>query len=110
MSIPIKTGWLNDKSGNKFAPKTLMSQVQTSDGVLLEEKLHSDLTALKAEVAVTVDSELNSESTNPVQNKVIDAEFEAMSKAMLALEAELDNLNLDDRYYTEEETRNYVSD
>ena len=33
----IKTSWLNDKQGNKFAPKTLASQVQTSDGLLLED-------------------------------------------------------------------------
>ena len=40
MSTTVKTGWLKDKDGNKFAPKTLTSQVQTSDGVLLEDKLY----------------------------------------------------------------------
>jgi hypothetical protein len=39
MSTTIKTGWLNDKNGDKFAPKTLTSQVQTNDGVLLDTKL-----------------------------------------------------------------------
>ena len=36
MSTTIKTGWLKDKSENKFAPKTLTSQVQTADGILLD--------------------------------------------------------------------------
>lgn len=43
MPTTVKTGWLKDKNGDKFAPKTLTSQVQTSDGVLLEDKIQSDL-------------------------------------------------------------------
>lgn len=38
----------------------------------------------------TVDSELSSTSTNPVQNKAIDAEFDAISEAMGALELSID--------------------
>jgi hypothetical protein len=47
MSTTIKTGWLNDKNGDKFAPKTLISQIQTSDGTLLEKVLE-DTYATKA--------------------------------------------------------------
>ena len=43
MSTTVKTGWLNDSNGDKFAPKTLISQVQTSDGILIEEKMKADL-------------------------------------------------------------------
>ena len=39
----------------------------------------------------TVDTALSSTSTNPVQNKVLDAEFEAVSTAMNALDTEIDN-------------------
>lgn len=46
----IKTGWLKNKNGEKFAPKTLSSQVQTADGTLLEEKINSDLDSLKQEI------------------------------------------------------------
>lgn len=42
MSTTVKTGWLKDSNGEKFAPKTLISQVQASDGSLLEDKI-SDL-------------------------------------------------------------------
>lgn len=49
MSTTVKTGWLNDKNGDKFAPKTLTSQVQTSDGTLLEDKIQADLDAAKTE-------------------------------------------------------------
>ena len=56
----------------------------------------------------TVDYQLSSTSTNPVQNKVIDAEFEAISAAMNALEDAIDGKsnsdhNHDGRYYTETE-------
>ena len=54
MSTIVKTGWLNDKNGDKFAPKTLLSQVQTSDGVLLEDKIQSDLDgAIATKTSVT---------------------------------------------------------
>lgn len=43
MSTTIKTGWLNDNNGDKFAPKTLSSQVITADGIILEDKIQSDI-------------------------------------------------------------------
>lgn len=65
----------------------------------------SDLTDYK------VDAELSATSTNPVQNKVIDAEFEAIATGMNALEAAIDEKadeihSHDDRYYTETEIDN----
>lgn len=55
-----------------------------------------------------VDTALSSTSSNPVQNKVIDAEFEAIATAMNALDAAIDDKAAsshthDDRYYTESE-------
>lgn len=50
MSTTVKTGWLNDKNGDKFAPKTLTSQVQTSDGILIEDKIQTDLDTVKQEI------------------------------------------------------------
>ena len=41
MSTTVKKGWLHDNNGEKFAPKTLTSQVQTSDGVLIEDRINS---------------------------------------------------------------------
>lgn len=40
-----------------------------------------------------VDTALSSTSVNPVQNKVIDAEFEAIATAMNALEDAIDGIN-----------------
>lgn len=62
----------------------------------------------------TIDSELSSTSTNPVQNKVIDAEFDAIATAMGALENAIDGKvdgshNHDDRYYTEAEINDKLS-
>lgn len=41
-------------------------------------------------VDYAVDSELSSTSTNPVQNRVLDAEFDAIAKSFAALEAAVD--------------------
>lgn len=48
-----------------------------------------------------VDSELSSTSSNPVENRVIDAEFEAIADAMGALELAVDTKLSD--YYTKAE-------
>lgn len=47
MSTPVKVGWLTDANGEKFAPKTLISQVQTSDGITLEEQLNESSTKVQ---------------------------------------------------------------
>ena len=49
----------------------------------------------------TVDTALSSTSSNPVENKAIDAEFEAISDAMGALEFAVDTKFSD--YYTKAE-------
>lgn len=61
-----------------------------------------------------VDTALSSTSVNPVQNKIIDAEFEAVSNAMGALENAIDSKSdsthtHDDRYYTESEIDSKLS-
>ena len=42
----INTGWLKGKNGEKFAPKTLSSQVITNEGINLESKIYSDMANL----------------------------------------------------------------
>ena len=59
----------------------------------------------------TVDSSLSSTSSNPVQNKVLDAEFEAVSDALGALDLAIDNKadlthEHNDIYYTQTEIDN----
>lgn len=41
MSTTVKTGWLKDKDGDKFAPKTYTSQVYEYDNTSLDEKLQN---------------------------------------------------------------------
>lgn len=50
MATTVKTGWLNDNNGDKFAPKTLSSQVITNDGIILEDKINQDLINLENEM------------------------------------------------------------
>lgn len=54
MPNTVNAGWLKDKNGDKFAPKTLTSQVQTSDGTLIEDKIQADIDAAKEELAPLV--------------------------------------------------------
>ena len=97
MSTTVKTGWLKDSNGENFAPKTLSSQVQMSDGTLFEDKIQTDLNIMKEDilsnVSIEVDTELSSTSTNPVQNKVLNEEFDAVTTAMNALNASLIDVN-----------------
>lgn len=83
MSTKINIGWLKDKNGDKFAPKTLTSQIQTSDGILLEDKIGTDLSALKEEVKTYA---------NILNNNKADV-----------------NHNHDDRYYTETEVDELIA-
>lgn len=85
-----------DNLSNKFA---LISHKHTA----------SDITDL---IGHTVDNELNDTSTNPVQNKVLNAEFDAISTAMNALESVIDDKadashSHDDSYYTKSEIDSY---
>lgn len=59
MSTTFKTGWLLNENGEKFAPKTLLSQVSTNDGILLEQKIETDLLNLKTEVDVAIENALD---------------------------------------------------
>lgn len=71
MSTIVKTGWLNDKNGDKFAPKTLTSQVQTSDGTLFEDKLQTDLdTTLATAQAYTDTKTAELASTTEITNSI----------------------------------------
>ena len=106
MSTTIKTGWLNDEQGNKFAPKTLTSQVQTNDGVLLEDKIQIDIEAAKTEILdkvalesidAPIDDALSSTSENPVQNKVISERFDAVS---VAIDTKIDTATVNSVYET----------
>lgn len=74
MATTVKTGWLKDKNGDKFAPKTLTSQVQTADGVLLEDKIAEEINAAKEYTdtktenlasTASVDTKISEHNTSP---------------------------------------------
>ena len=78
---------------------TFLDNLSTKFAALVHKHTISDLTDY------TVDTELSSTSTNPVQNKVLDAEFDAISASMQALESAIDDKadvthNHNDLYYT----------
>lgn len=95
MSNVVKTGWLNDKSGDKFAPKTLSSQVVTQDGSTLESKIENnyakkedakpytdkEIAALSKQIAF-VDTEDNEDVNDPYDGGtiVVDSELSLESE------------------------------
>ena len=54
MSTTVKTGWLKDAQGNKFAPKTLMSQIYDGDGSSFEEYIDQKISEIEGGGAVTL--------------------------------------------------------
>lgn len=64
---------------------TFLSKLKTTFAAISHTHKISDLTDY------TVDSALSSTSTNPIQNKVLNEEFEAIATAMNALESDIDS-------------------
>ena len=85
MSTNINTGWLKNVDGEKFAPKTLMSQVVTNDGIQLDDKIEADFLSMKQE-------------TNTYINQTISDEISKLE--IPELDSHIDNINI---HITEEE-------
>lgn len=58
MSTTVKAGWLKDKDGNKFAPKTMASQIINNDGSLLTAQIDSDLAELETSLKDYTDEQI----------------------------------------------------
>lgn len=54
MSTTVNIGWLKDNNGEKFAPKTLSSQVITVDGVTLESKINEKIENLENKSSIQI--------------------------------------------------------
>lgn len=81
---------------------TFLDNLKNKFAVISHKHTMSDITDYK------VDNALSSTSSNPVENKVLDAEFEAISTAMNALDSAIDGKadsshTHNDIYYTESE-------
>lgn len=53
MSTIVNTGWLKDNYGEKFAPKTLASQIVTPDGKSFEEEIQAQLENVDVGIEIT---------------------------------------------------------
>ena len=137
MSTTVKAGWLKDKDGNKFAPKTMASQVINNDGTLLTAQIDSDLANLEqslkdytdeqiagignvgdANHAATADSA--TKATQDGNGNVISSTYETKTDAQTKFDnakAYVDNAladksdsnhNHDDMYYTESEIDGFL--
>lgn len=63
MSTTINTGWLKDNNGDKFAPKTLSSQIVTNEGNLFEDEIRAQLENIDGGIEITkADYDLLSEA------------------------------------------------
>lgn len=82
--------------------QTFLDNLKATFSLLGHKHKISDLTDY------TVDTTLSSTSSNPIANKTVDAEFEAIATSMNALDLAIDGKanashNHDDRYFTETE-------
>ena len=85
-----------------------LDNIKTKFAVLGHKHTISDITDY------VVDAELSETSTNPVQNKVVNEEFEAIGQAFEAFDLALNNMagknhNHDDLYYTQLEVDNKLA-
>ena len=69
MSTTIKTGWLEDNNGEKFAPRTITSQITTNDGTSLEQKIETDILNSINEAKEYTDEKVNV-LNETIENKV----------------------------------------
>ena len=118
MSTTVKAGWLKDSQGNKFAPKTMSSQVITDDGVVLEDKINEDLANLETSVKEYTDTKVADLVNSAPETldtlgelAVAMAENESIIDALNeAITSKSDvNHNHDDSYYTKEQVDNMVA-
>ena len=100
MSTTVKAGWLKDNQGNKFAPKTMSSQVINDDGILLEEKINLDLSELRQYTNDELEKKADKEHSH---EEYVTQEY---ADDKLALKSDLENINLN-AYYTKTEIDNY---
>lgn len=72
MSEEIKTGWLKERDGTKFAPKTLISQVVTNDGYNYDQVVKAQMSNLKNELGANTKEDIAALQTslNALQDKV----------------------------------------
>jgi hypothetical protein len=99
MSTTLKAGWLKDSQGNKFAPKTMSSQVIKDDGTLLEDKINLDLSELRQ----YTNEELAKKSDKDHSHDDYITQEYADDKLVSKLD--LENIDLNG-YYTKEEIDN----
>lgn len=67
----VVKGWLKDKNGNYFAPKTLVSQVADSDGNSLEDVINGQIDDVSAEANKYTDEQLNARvGVNNVETQI----------------------------------------
>jgi hypothetical protein len=73
MSTTVKVGWLKDKEGNKFAPKTLSSQIITSTGELYEEQVTNEIVEkiVNALTAYYTKEEIDAEFITRIANALL---------------------------------------
>ena len=53
MSTTVNVGWLKDNNGEKFAPKTLSSQIVTNEGTLFAEEIQEKIDNIDVGIEIT---------------------------------------------------------
>ena len=53
MSTTVNEGWIKDNNGEKFAPKTLSSQIVTNEGTLFAEEIQEKIDNIDVGIEIT---------------------------------------------------------
>ena len=74
----INIGWLKNNNGEKFAPKTLSSQVMTSDGITLEDKIQGEFDNLKEQTTGITEEQIAQIEANKTNIENLSKEIDAL--------------------------------
>lgn len=106
MSTTVKAGWLKDKDGNKFAPKTMSSQIINDDGGLFKDNIEMrlDEISIQSDWNQSDSTKLDFIKNRPFYEKF--TEVELINETLDFASAESYN----NMYYIEDFTSNYLEE
>lgn len=94
----VKAGWIINKEGEKFAPRTLLSQINVDNETSLEEKIESDLLNLCSQIDEITDTKITNEENERKKEVAIEREridaFTKLNEGSTTGDAELQDIRV----------------
>lgn len=87
MAETVNLGWLKNGNGEKFAPKTLGSQIINSDGTSFEEGINTKINEVKTNLQSEIDSKYEKPSTGVPKTDLASDVQTSLGKADTAIQS-----------------------